>query len=167
MRITLISLLLLSSCSGAQVKQRPDGTYAVECGSQKACLDRAARICQPGGYTLVGAHSNRKRYGVPGNEKLIGKDEIFVRCDKDRPVDTPDPQSGTWQLKHPKADATPTPSVPSASPATVDVREAVCRPGETQRCVGPGACDGGQACMADGSGFGPCDCGPAAPKPSP
>lgn len=35
----------------------------------------------------------------------------------------------------------------------------VCTPGETQECVGPGACRGGQACRADGSGFGACDCG--------
>lgn len=33
-----------------------------------------------------------------------------------------------------------------------------CTPGSTQACVGPGACAGGQACLA-GSGWGPCDCG--------
>ncbi len=36
----------------------------------------------------------------------------------------------------------------------------VCVPNETRICYGPGACEGGQACMADGSGWGPCDCGP-------
>lgn len=35
----------------------------------------------------------------------------------------------------------------------------VCVPGSTQTCVGPGACDGGQSCAFDGSGWGPCDCG--------
>ncbi len=34
-----------------------------------------------------------------------------------------------------------------------------CTPGMSQACVGPGACKGGQACKADGSGYGPCDCG--------
>ncbi len=165
MRITLLALLLLSACSGAQVKQRADGTYAVECGSQKACLDRAARICQPGGYTLVGAQSNKKRYGVPGNEKMIGKDEMYIRCDKDRPFDAPDSQTGTWQLKHSDADASSAPPAATAAPANVP--KAVCRPGETQRCVGPGACDGGQSCLTDGSGFGSCDCGSATPKPAP
>jgi hypothetical protein len=48
-------------------------------------------------------------------------------------------------------------------------KNAVCRPGETQLCVGPGACSGGQACTADGTSYGPCDCGEpslgsAAPK---
>ncbi|GMV19617.1 MAG: hypothetical protein AMXMBFR56_78410 [Polyangiaceae bacterium] len=34
-----------------------------------------------------------------------------------------------------------------------------CTPGMSQACVGPGACKGGQACKADGSAYGPCDCG--------
>jgi hypothetical protein len=43
-------------------------------------------------------------------------------------------------------------------PSNVRVNTPICRPGETQKCVGPGACAGGQACKDDGSGFGPCDC---------
>ena len=35
----------------------------------------------------------------------------------------------------------------------------VCVPNETQLCNGPGACQGAQACRADGSGWEPCDCG--------
>lgn len=48
----------------------------------------------------------------------------------------------------------------------------VCAPGESVECVGPGACRGGQVCLPDGSGYGPCDCGdasapaPAAPSPA-
>jgi len=34
-----------------------------------------------------------------------------------------------------------------------------CTPGASQACVGPGACQGGQVCTADGTGYGPCDCG--------
>jgi non-reducing end alpha-L-arabinofuranosidase len=33
-----------------------------------------------------------------------------------------------------------------------------CTPGDTRICVGPGACSGGQACLATGS-WGACDCG--------
>jgi hypothetical protein len=36
-----------------------------------------------------------------------------------------------------------------------------CTPGETQACLGPGACDGAQICLSDGSGYGDCDCGAA------
>ncbi len=38
---------------------------------------------------------------------------------------------------------------------------AVCVPGETRECVGPGACRGGQACARDGASWGACDCGEA------
>jgi hypothetical protein len=39
--------------------------------------------------------------------------------------------------------------------------ERLCIPGVTQECLGPGACRGAQACLADGNGYGPCDCGNA------
>lgn len=167
MRISLFTLLFLSSCSGAQVRHRPDGTYSVECGDKKACLERAQRICGNEGYTVVGGQSNKKKYGVPGNEKLIGKDEIYIRCTKDRPLDTPDPTVGSWKLRQRDGDS-PAPSAPASADAQPVAAKPpvnhVCRPGETQRCVGPGACDGGQACLTDGSAFGPCDCGtPASP----
>jgi hypothetical protein len=161
MRITLVALLLMTSCSGAKVTQRGDGTYAVDCGERKACFDRADRLCERSGYVVVGGKSNKKRYGVPGNEKYIGKDEIYIRCNKDRPLDTPDAEAGSWKLKHAEAGA---PNTPSAV-ATASAPKAVCRPGETQRCVGPGACEGGQACNADGSGYGACDCGSAPQEP--
>jgi hypothetical protein len=35
----------------------------------------------------------------------------------------------------------------------------VCSPGATQVCVGPGACSGGQVCVADGSRWAACECG--------
>jgi hypothetical protein len=38
----------------------------------------------------------------------------------------------------------------------------ICVPGDTQPCVGPGACAGGQSCLESGLGWGPCQC--AAPQ---
>ena len=35
----------------------------------------------------------------------------------------------------------------------------ICEPGATRGCIGPGACEGSQACLSDGSGWGVCDCG--------
>lgn len=35
---------------------------------------------------------------------------------------------------------------------------AVCTPGATQPCVGPGSCSGGQVCLPDGSAWGSCGC---------
>jgi len=34
-----------------------------------------------------------------------------------------------------------------------------CAPGQTQACLGPGACNGAQICASDGKSWGPCDCG--------
>jgi hypothetical protein len=55
-----------------------------------------------------------------------------------------------------KRKAAKAPAAPTLPP-----RPAGCTPGSTQACVGPGGCKGGQACVADGSGYSPCDCGPA------
>jgi len=35
----------------------------------------------------------------------------------------------------------------------------VCTPGTSVACVGAGGCAGGQVCLADGTGYGACDCG--------
>ncbi len=42
---------------------------------------------------------------------------------------------------------------------TDDGPDLVCTPGETNMCLGPGACIGAQVCLADGSTYGDCDCG--------
>ena len=43
--------------------------------------------------------------------------------------------------------------------SAVPADAASCFPAETRQCVGPGACQGGQICNADGTAFGFCDCG--------
>jgi hypothetical protein len=166
-RPILILMLTLPfvGCAGRVGTQRTDGSYVIDCTDKKACLDRADRTCGEEGYIVIGRHSNKKRYGAPGNEIFIGKDELYIRCNRDRPADAPDPRTGDWSLRR-EGDGAPAPSeaAPSALPsAAPPARRAVCRPGETQRCVGPGACEGGQACLADGSGFGICDCGDSKP----
>lgn len=50
-------------------------------------------------------------------------------------------------------------STATTSQAAVESSSRVCIPGQSQLCYGPGACKGGQACLPDGSGFSPCDCG--------
>jgi len=172
--VSLLGLLVLfPGCAGAKGRQRADGTYLLDCSDKKVCLERANRTCGEEGYTVVGGRSNKKKYGSPGNEVYIGKDEMYIRCNRDRPADAPDPETGEWSLRRNDAapsrtpgSATPSPNagIPKSETRTSlspDVR--VCRPGETQHCVGAGACEGGQACLADGSGFGACDCGKSTP----
>jgi hypothetical protein len=66
-------------------------------------------------------------------------------------VDAPDPAAGSWKLERPDGGA--------QRLSSTKHKNSICRPGETQRCVGPAACSGGQACTADGMSFGPSDCG--------
>src|SRR5687767_3407077 len=40
-----------------------------------------------------------------------------------------------------------------------DPDAAACGRGDTRECKGPGACQGAQVCLEDGSGFGSCLCG--------
>jgi hypothetical protein len=55
-----------------------------------------------------------------------------------------------------------TESVPASSAGAAGASSALCLAGDTRTCVGPGACDGGQACGPDGE-WSACDCGtPAA-----
>jgi hypothetical protein len=44
-------------------------------------------------------------------------------------------------------------------------RRKVCTPGVTQKCLGPGRCEGAQACRADGEGWEQCDCGTSGTTP--
>jgi hypothetical protein len=48
---------------------------------------------------------------------------------------------------------------PPAEPVRTLAPDQLCVPGITQLCLGAAACRGAQACLADGRGYGPCDCG--------
>lgn len=160
--LALLVLVLLPSCSANRGRPRADGSYVIDCSEEKTCLSRAKSTCGEEGYTLLGGKNNKKKYGAPGNEIYIGKSEIYVRCNRDRPADAPDPATGEWSLRRPDEatqNASPKPPVTAAGAATAERAERVCKPGETQRCFGPGACEGGQACLPDGKGFSACDCG--------
>jgi len=54
----------------------------------------------------------------------------------------------------------PAPRAPESAPRAM-APDRLCIPGETQECLGPGACRGAQSCLPDGNGYGPCDCGNA------
>jgi len=150
LRLLLVPLGIWA-CASTHAKQRVDGSYSIDCNSQKACLERANKLCGETGYSIVGGRHDQKIYGTPGNQKVVGRDELYVRCTKDAPVDAPDPAAGSWKLERPDSGAQ------QVQPRKH--KNSICRAGETQRCVGPGACSGGQACEADGTRFGPCDCG--------
>ena len=145
-----IAMTITSACAPTHAKQLPDGSYAIECNTQKVCMDRADRQCGPTGYSIVGGEHSLKVFGAPGNEKQVGKDELRIRC---RGLPLPDSE----------VSSSSSPGLGRADGGTtlqeIPAKTSVCRPGETQKCFGTGACVGGQSCIADGTGFGPCDCG--------
>lgn len=152
----LIPLLLaafagVSACSLKNMERKtlPDGSHELTCRARlSACLVEIQEICADAGYDVVSAFEERKRSGPSTGETEIIRSHATIRCRKTTAIfgdDSAEP-------------AAPRP-VPSASaPAP---RPPVCQPGTTQVCVGTGACQGGQQCLPDGSGFGACDCGPA------
>ncbi len=137
------------ACSAANVSERAPGAYDITCKNQNACIEKANQLCGAQGFAVEGARRQAKMAGSPGNEIQLTENTLSVRCTNARLRTLSVPRTPPPQ---PKTPATPPP---------------VCRPGETQRCVGPGACVGGQACLADGSSFGPCDCGNPTPEPEP
>jgi hypothetical protein len=172
-----LSSALLPACRSAQVFRLNPGEeperYRIVCrDSSRLCERRAKEECG-GEYTTLHSESNRPEQeevqdsdmsSTGPSEGYVGwRGELVVVCGRLLPA-------VRLERREPvPADAmgsAPPPVVSSASTSAAEpVLPRVCVPGVTQACLGPGACSGAQACLADGSGFGVCDCGPA-PSPT-
>jgi hypothetical protein len=103
------------------------------------------------------------RYGVSnhaGGFRLVG--QPVARCALVRQDVVPASVPPAVSMPPPEPGPPSPPSAPpvvEAPPADAEPPAGACVPGATQECVGAGACRGGQACLPDGSAFGPCDCG--------
>ena len=154
--------LSLNACHSAAVPsaRQPDGSWHLQCGnSLDLCVQKANDLCKDRGYVVLGGVNERSLYGAElGQSQVeVRHAELNIAC-ADLRGELPKVLSSNTL---PVAQPTPTAeSGAAARPATA------CTPGATQRCVGPAACAGGQACVADGSGFGLCDCGPTHAAPS-
>jgi hypothetical protein len=148
--VLLCGLLALTCAhaSPAQRRAQEDGTYRVDCGLSLArCLASIEEVCGQG-YDIVQGREDRVLSGPqePNEPRLTSV--VVARCRT---------ASSLWG-------GSEKPSPPAASGgAAPPVSSRSCTPGATQACFGPGACHGGQQCLADGMSFGPCDCGTAAP----
>ncbi len=156
----LPSLLALSACSRTEVAQAPHQGHLITCDAgMKGCVGKAEKLCGDKGYTIVSGSSFTHMLGGDSSSYRQATEvgTLEVRCGlveveeesvcRELPARTDSPAS------------VPTPA--SGDSAGKPMR--VCVPGATQRCVGAGACDGGQVCLADGQGFGDCDCGAKTP----
>jgi hypothetical protein len=131
--------------------------YSITCRAAiHTCREKAAEVCS-GEYQVLqssgapvepprvssapGPRSTGSRYQRPD---WVG--ELVVACG--------------GELARPElAETVPAPA--PVQPAPVLAPDQLCVPGITQLCLGPAACRGAQACLPDGRGYGPCDCGTA------
>jgi hypothetical protein len=153
---TLSALLIagaLAGCASTKPQALPDGSYRLLCSSTMTqCMRRSQQFCGDDDFEVI-KKSDDVVYGVEGHSTGAEGAEVHFRCGQPR-------EAVQWKLPKRKRAAKP-PAPPAAKQASEPARQ-TCVPGVTQRCFGPGACRGAQACLPDGSGWGPCDCGSAA-----
>jgi hypothetical protein len=158
-RPALVALvpLVLGCATGPAVKTElgADGVYHLTCRTTlQVCLNEAEVVCHNERYAVLRAFDLHGYAGDSVQPTESRHSEAFVRCGA----------RGTWGEENKTLMASPLSAVAgapasSATPAASPVR--LCTPGASQACVGAAGCKGGQSCRPDGSGFGPCDCGPA------
>jgi len=149
--VTIGCLWLLTACGSAQFQQERlnDGSIKVTCElTMDECVHRAQDLCRNQRFRIIDGTSETRLRDAPPYESAYHTSHLHFICTNDggKPLISLD--------------------APLAAPAEPKAAPTACAAGETRVCVGPAACKGGQACLADGSGFGPCDCGPVAPPVS-
>lgn len=150
----LVGFSLLAACGAAEVQSQKlqDGSWSYTCQlSMDECLRRVQDQCKNQRYRILEGTSETRLRDAPPFEKAYHTSRVHLTC-------TDDGAEVLLSMDKPAA--------PAAAPSPKPAPAAGCTAGETRTCVGPGACKGGQACLADGKGFGPCDCGPAVPAPA-
>jgi len=148
--LILTTTLTIVGCAKAGMTTMPDGSHRIVCErGMKVCISRADKVCGDDGYTIVSGTTKKHLLGGDGSSyrEMAENAELIISCG-----DTPPP---------PAAEETKYVALPPRTDQPVP-GTAACVPGASQLCVGPAACQGGQVCLADGSGFGACDCGPSA-----
>jgi hypothetical protein len=151
---SLSSFALLVACGAAEFQSQKlaDGSYTFQCElSMDECIRRAQETCRNQRYRIIEGTSETRLRDAPPFERAYHTSRVHLKCTDDG--------ANVLLSVESKTDEAAAPAAPKA-----------CSQGETRACVGAGACKGGQACLADGSGFGSCDCGsstvPADAKPA-
>jgi hypothetical protein len=146
----LASVFLCACASGSQAaKKLADGSWTVTCSSEmNQCVRRAQEVCPQQRFRILEGVSETRLRDAPPYEEAYHTSRLRWICTKD---------GAEPLLSLDKEPARPSP----------DGVTRACTPGETRECVGSGACRGGQSCLTNGSGYGPCDCGPTVPPPMP
>ena len=139
----------------------PDGSREFKCQAPLwKCLNYVDDLCKGASFEVLYARDNQHVFGTDQNHVEGHTSEAQVHClgPNDHYKAAAAGASGSAAASSAVAPAAPV-ATSVAPPAPKPAPARVCVPGATQGCVGVAACAGGQACLADGSGFGPCDCG--------
>lgn len=142
-----------------------DGSFRLRCeGALANCLKHVSAVCRDAGFDVLEARDIRSYVGPEQTERETRSSEALVSCHpRGKRLFEADSRRGP-ERPVPMDDSEPG----ALEPGVRLPKQQVCTPGATQVCVGVGACSGGQACLSDGSGFGPCRCaGRSASAPSP
>ncbi len=152
----LLASGLSLSCGGATTLNIGKDTYRIECGdSINRCMSQADNLCRDRGFTILRGKSWKKRLGTEDYGSMAADTEVVVQCGiHEQPAE---------QTTASAADAH---QEDASKRHAEELLGTACVPGATQKCVGPGACDGGQVCLESGHGFGACDCGGPLPSAS-
>jgi hypothetical protein len=146
--LSLSSFVLLTACGASEFQSQKlaDGSFTITCElSMDECIRRAQDSCKNQRYRILEGTSETRLRDAPPFERAYHTSRLHLVC-------TDDGANVLLSLDSGK------PQIPTA--------ERVCAVGETRACIGAGACKGGQACLADGTGFGSCDCGPTGVPPA-
>jgi hypothetical protein len=152
-RLLLLSVTWLVACASPAFQQQrlQDGSFKVTCElAMDECMRRAQDLCSNQRFRILEGTSETRLQDAPPFERANHTSRIHLKC-------TTDGASPLLSL-----DPTPAPLSSSTAPAPA---APACTIGETRACVGPGACQGGQVCLATRAGFGSCDCGAATTPP--
>ena len=142
------SFVLLIACGASEFQSQKlaDGSYTFKCElAMDECVRRAQEKCKNQRYRILEGTSETRLRDAPPFERAYHTSRLRLVCTDDG------------------ANVLLSVDTQKAADAQGEKSDRACAIGETRACVGAGACKGGQACLADGSGFGSCDCGSAVP----
>jgi hypothetical protein len=135
---------------GPSLQQLQDGSLQLECrASLAACTGKASRYCEGQGCEILHGSQDQDSSRVVFRCRQQAMPKLLSMIVPGPSASTPPPSAGS---------ARGAPSAPRSPAHQPSGPARVCVPGATQRCVGAGACQGGQACLPSGAGFGPCQC---------
>lgn len=149
-RFCWLGVPLLVACGPSKVQSTKlkDGSWSFTCElAMDECIRRVQERCPAQRYRILEGTSETRLRDAPPFERAYHTSRLHLVCN----------DAGANVLL--AVDGALEPNR-SASEAAATSSKA-CTVGQTRECVGPAACKGGQSCLADGSGYGACDCGPA------